>query len=154
MSSIWTPGGERPLRSEPDPPSSPPSSAPPGGGGRPGAPGDDLTAEERAELEQELATMQEQVASTPAAVVVANHAVGLFQLAAIHLNRQPPNLPEGRIAIDAMAALVEGMAGRLGDEEQALRDGLGQLQMAFVQLSGGSGAGGDAGDGDRGGPQA
>jgi hypothetical protein len=91
--------------------------------------------------------MQEQVASTPAAVVVANHAVGLFQLAAIHLNRQPPNLAEGRVAIDAMAALVEGMAGRLGDEEQGLRDGLGQLQMAFVQLSGGgsASAGGDAG---------
>ena len=84
--------------------------------------------------------MQEEVASTPASVVVANHAVGLFQLAAIHLNRRPPNLAEGRLAIDAMGALVEGMAGRLGDEEQALRDGLGQLRLAFVQLSGGAAA--------------
>ena len=89
-------------------------------------------------MERELAAMQEEVASAPAAVVVANHAVGLFQLAAIHLNRRPPNLAEGRLAIDAMGALVEGMAGRLGDEEQALRDGLGQLRMAFVQLSGGT----------------
>ena len=87
-------------------------------------------------MERELAAMQEEVASTPAAVVIANHAVGLFQLAAIHLNQRPPNLGEGRMAIDAMGALVEGMAGRLGDEEQALRDGLGQLRMAFVQLSG------------------
>ncbi len=79
--------------------------------------------------------MQEEVASTPASVVVANHAVGLFQLAAIHLNQQPPNLAEGRLAIDAMAALVEGLAGRLGDEEQSLRDGLAQLRMAFVQLN-------------------
>ncbi len=85
--------------------------------------------------------MQREVASTPAAVVVANHAVGLFQLAAIHLNHRPPNLAEGRVAIDAMAALVEGMAGRLGDEEQSLRDGLGQLRLAFVQLSGGGGGG-------------
>jgi hypothetical protein len=146
MSSIWTPGGERPLRREPEAASSPGPSSP-SGGARRGSPEDDLSPEERAELEQELASMQEQVASTPAAVVVANHAVGLFQLAAIHLNRQPPNLAEGRLAIDAMAALVEGMAGRLGDEEQALRDGLGQLQMAFVQLSGGGSAGAGSGDG-------
>lgn len=92
-------------------------------------------------MERELAAMQEEVASTPAAVVVANHAVGLFQLAAIHLNRRPPNLAEGQVAIDALGALVEGMAGRLGDEEQALRDGLGQLRMAFVQLSSSTDAG-------------
>lgn len=80
--------------------------------------------------------MQAEVAATPASVVIANHAVGLFQLAAIHLNHRPPNLAEGRLAIDAMGALVEGLAGRLGDEEQSLRDGLGQLRLAFVQLSG------------------
>ena len=95
--------------------------------------------------------MQEEVASTPASVVVANHAVGLFQLAAIHLNRRPPNLAEGRLAIDAMGALVEGMAGRLGEEEQALRDGLGQLRLAFVQLSGG---GATAPDTEESGPEA
>lgn len=102
-------------------------------------------------MERELAAMQEEVASAPASVVVANHAVGLFQLAAIHLNRRPPNLAEGRLAIDAMGALVEGMAGRLGDEEQALRDGLGQLRLAFVQLSGG---GATAPGPDEPGPQA
>ncbi|MGI9120852.1 MAG: hypothetical protein ACR2G7_12155 [Acidimicrobiales bacterium] len=80
--------------------------------------------------------MQSEVASTPASVVIANHAVGLFQLAAIHLNGRPPNLAEGRLAIDAMGALVEGLSGRLGEEEQSLRDGLGQLRLAFVQLSG------------------
>ena len=93
-------------------------------------------------MERELALMQEEVASTPAAVVVANHAVGLFQLAAIHLNRRPPNLAEARVAIDAMGALMEGMAGRLGEEEQALRDGLGQLRMAFVQLGAADGTAG------------
>lgn len=83
--------------------------------------------------------MQQEVATTPASVVIANHAVGLFQLAAIHLNQQPPNLPEGRLAIDAMAALVEGLAGRLGEEEQSLREGVAQLRMAFVQLNDGGG---------------
>ncbi|MDP8953645.1 MAG: DUF1844 domain-containing protein [Actinomycetota bacterium] len=134
MSSIWTPGGERPVNPEPDRPRA--ASPPPGGAATapPRAPGPEPDADQAA-MEQELRAMQEEVASAPAAVVVANHAVGLFQLAAIHLNRRPPNLAEGRVAIDAMGALVEGMAGRLGDEEQALRDGLGQLRMAFVQLS-------------------
>lgn len=86
------------------------------------------------QLEAELAAMQDELARTPASVVVANHAVGLFQLAAIHLNRQPPNLDDGRLAIDAMAALVDGVGERLGEEAQALRDGLAQLRLAFVSL--------------------
>ncbi len=136
MSSIWTPGGERPVSPKPTAPE--PAEASPS----PGATGDrgELSPEQQAQLEAELAAMQEEVAATPASVVIANHAVGLFQLAAIHLNRQPPNLAEGRLAIDAMAALVEGMAGRLGDEEQPLRDGLAQLRMAFVQLNAAGGS--------------
>ncbi|MBW3580607.1 MAG: DUF1844 domain-containing protein [Actinobacteria bacterium] len=133
MSSIWTPGGERPV--PPKPATSEPTPPPRSEDAAQADPRDELTPEQQAQLERELAAMQEEVASTPASVVVANHAVGLFQLAAIHLNQQPPNLAEGRLAIDAMAALVEGLAGRLGDEEQSLRDGLAQLRMAFVQLS-------------------
>lgn len=131
--------GDEPAPAEPAGPAAG-GQAGPAGHAPPGVdPGDAAT------MERELAAMQEEVASTPASVVVANHAVGLFQLAAIHLNRRPPNLEEGRLAIDAMGALVEGMVGRLGDEEQALRDGLGQLRMAFVQLSRASGQ--DTGEG-------
>ena len=89
------------------------------------------------QLEAELAAAQDELARIPARVVVANHIVGLFQLATIHLGRQPPNLEDGRLAIDAMAALIEGLAGRLGDDEQGLRDALGQARLAFVSLSGG-----------------
>src|SRR3954454_5221847 len=131
MSSLWTPGGERPV----PPPPPPGGAAPPPPPGPPGGDADDLTPEQQAQLEQEMRAMQQELASVPASVVIANHAVGLFQLAAIHLNQRPPNLVEGRLAIDAMAALVEGLAGRLSDEEQALRDGLSQLRLAFVQLS-------------------
>jgi hypothetical protein len=109
MSDLWVPGGDGPI-----------SAGPP-------------TDEQQ--LAEELAAMQAELAQTPASVVVANHAVGLFQLAAIHLNQRPPNLAEGQLAIDAMAALVEGLGGRLGDEEDALREGLAQLRMAFVTLS-------------------
>ena len=130
MSSLWTPGGERPVgRPEPEPqPAAAPSGPPPGGP-------DDLTPEQQRQLAEEMAQMQAELVSVPPSIVIANHAVGLFQLAAIHLNQRPPNLEEGRLAIDAMGALVEGLAGRLGEEEQSLKDGLSQLRLAFVQLS-------------------
>lgn len=130
MSSLWTPGGERPV-GRPEPP---PAPAP-----EPFDEGRELTPEQQQQLAQEMAQMQAELASVPASVVIANHAVGLFQLAAIHLNQRPPNLAEGRLAIDAMGALVEGLAGRLGEEEQSLKDGLSQLRLAFVQLSKGEG---------------
>ena len=109
MSSLWTPGGERDR---------PPTS-------------------EEQELAAELAEMQAQLADTPAAVIIANHAIGLFQLAAIHLNHEPPNLDEARLAIDAFAALVEGLGDRLGEEFGALADALAQVRLAYVSLTGG-----------------
>jgi len=74
--------------------------------------------------------------STPAEVVIANHAYGLFELAAIHLSQQPPRLDDARLAVDAMASLVENLEGRLGEPEQSLRDALSQIRLAFVQISG------------------
>jgi hypothetical protein len=120
MASLWTPDGERRV----DPAAS---------GGDAGS---DLNPDERAELQAELDAMQEQLAQTPASVVVANHAVGLFQLAALHLNRG--NLEEGRLAIDAMGGILDATADRLGEEGPALREGLAQLRLAFVALTGGS----------------
>lgn len=117
MTSLWTPGGERPVNQEPDEPQP-----------------EDLTPEQE-ELLSELQQARDQLAQTPASLVIANHAIGLFQLAAIHLDRDPPNLDDARLAIDALAALVEGLQGRLGDEEEALREALAQLQMAYVEVS-------------------
>src|SRR4030088_1576575 len=108
MSSLWTPDGEQPVGAAPTHDEGPLAEAP--------------------------AAMQEELAQPPASVVIANHAVGLFQLAAIHLNQRPPNLEDGRLAIDALAALVDGLGGRLGDDEAPLRDALGQVRMAFVSL--------------------
>jgi len=119
MSSIWTPGGERPV-------------------GRPSE--SDLTNEEQ-ELLAELQAAREQLAQTPASLVIANHAIGLFQLAAIHLDREPPNLVDARLAIDAFAALVEGLKGRLGEEEDAMVEALAQIRLAFVEVSKRSDAG-------------
>jgi hypothetical protein len=78
--------------------------------------------------------LRRQIVDTPAEVVVANHVYGLFELAALHLSEQPVNREQARLAVDAMAALVEGLAGRLGDAEPPLRDALAQIRLAYVQL--------------------
>jgi len=59
----------------------------------------------------------------------------MYELAAIHLSQQEPNLAEAGLAIDAMAAVVEGLSGRLGENEPTLREALGQLRLVFVELS-------------------
>ena len=143
MSSLWTPGGERPVGREQqqEQPSGPPPSAPPPGGQGPAGGARQPTQEE---LEAELAEVQRQIAEAPAWAVIANHAIGLFQLAGVHLSQQPPNLSEASLAIDALAALVEGLEGRLGPDEPTLRDALAQIRLAFVQLR----AAADTGGGD------
>lgn len=81
-----------------------------------------------------MAELRRQLASTPASVVVANHCFGLFELAALHLSLQPPQLEQAQVAVDALGAVVEGLAGRLGQEEATLREGLTQLRLAYVQM--------------------
>lgn len=108
-----------------------------------------MSPEERAQAEQMIAEMAQaraEIASTPAAVVVANHAMGLYELAAIHLSQRPPNLPEAGVAVDALAALTKALEGRLGDNEATLNQALNQLQMAFVELSKGAADGAPEGD--------
>ena len=130
MSSLWTPSGEHePQPERDDEPTAPPTA--------PGVPG----AEEEAadpELVEELRRLREQLAQTPVADIVANHAVGLWQLAIVHLapeDESPPNLDEARLAVDGMASLVEGLGDRLGPHEEPLRDALAQLRLVFVQVS-------------------
>lgn len=89
--------------------------------------------------------MTAELAAVPAAVVVANHVVGLFQLGAIHLNEDPPHLEDGRLAIDAVKGILDAVGDRLGDDGDALRTALTQLQLAYVELHRRSG--GDAGPG-------
>lgn len=146
MSTLWTPDGERPIpRAGPTPPPARPPSPPGEEASRPASPrtppspapdeGEQLTEEEQ---EAELAQLRDELARIPPEAIIANHAYGLFQLAAVHLSLQPPQLAQARTAIDAFAALVEGMAGRLGDSERDLVDALAQLRLTFVQVRGGA----------------
>ena len=158
MSTFWTPDGERPLRRDPQPGASAPSSgrqaSPEGSGsgaghssGAPGTPGAGPTGGEGGEPSAEqIAAITNQLANTPAELVVANHAYGIFELAAIHLSLNPPQLDQARTAIDALTALLEGMQGRLGEPEAELVEGLGSLRMAFVQVRAAQEAGQGAGE--------
>jgi hypothetical protein len=136
--SLWTPGGEVPVGRESA--AAPTAGAAPDGGvaGRVGAPDlDSLSPDERAQAEAmitQMAEVQRQILSAPAAQFVTNHVVGLYELAAIHLGQPAPDLEEARLAIDAMAAVLDEVEDRLGEDGRALRDALSQLQMVFVQL--------------------
>ena len=132
MSSLWTPGGEHPV--DPKIGSNQPSDEP-----QPASVPDleSLSPEEQSQAEalaHEMAAVREQLASTPAALVVANHLMGLYELAAIHLSQQPANMDEASVAIDALGAVIEVLPDRLGEAEVTLRDALHQIRLAYVQV--------------------
>jgi len=125
VAGLWTPGGGEP---EQPPPSGPPSA--------------DEPSEEEIEALREL---HARLAGTPVADVIVNHAIGIWQLALVHLGvvtppdeqgRRPgPNLAAAGLAIDALSALVDALGTRLGEGEQMLREALGQAQMLFVEVA-------------------
>ena len=142
MSTLWTPSGEhRPEEPEPDP----------GEGPGPAFDGgdfdDDPSAGEEPSPEQIEAMLRSraELASVPVTDIIANHAVGLWQLAVLHLMPDPdpeglpapPRLDEARLAIDALGALVEGLGPRLAPHDETLRDALSQLRLAYVQVADG-----------------
>jgi hypothetical protein len=95
---------------------------------------DDSAVDGLDEMGEQISEIRDRLAGVPAEVVVANHAMGLYELAAIHLLRQPPAFDEASLAIDALGALMDGLPGRLGEHEETLRDALGQIRMTFVQV--------------------
>lgn len=100
---------------------------------------DDITSplDETVESSLEaLAEARQRLAEVPAEVVVVNHAMGLYELAAIHLTASPPNLPQAALSIDALACLVEGLGERLGPDQLVLADALTNIRLAFVQIKG------------------
>jgi hypothetical protein len=87
------------------------------------------------EMEAALAESRRRLAEVPAEVVVTNHAMGLYELAAIHLMAAPPRLPEAVLAIDALACLVEGLGERLGEAHETLATALSTVRMAYVNVA-------------------
>lgn len=152
MSSLWTPGGEHPVEPSAPQPSAVPDQAPADpaldneiAAALPdGVRLDELSPEERSRAEEmmrEMAEARDRLLATPAAVIVANHAMGLYELAALHLSQQDPDFKEATVAIDGLAAIVEGLKGRLGEAEPTLTEALDQVRMGFVQLKAKTAAG-------------
>ncbi|WP_117000184.1 hypothetical protein [Desertimonas flava] len=97
---------------------------------------DGSTADAIEEAQDAIADARRRLAEIPADVVVTNHAMGLYELAAIHLSGSPPDLVSAALAIDALGALVDGLGDRLGPETPTLRDALANIRVAFVQVKG------------------
>ena len=97
---------------------------------------DDLSPEERAQAEEMIARMaevQRQLLSHPASVFVANHLMGLYELAAVHLDQPEPKYDEVRLAIDAMTSMLDATEDRLPESGAELRQALTVLQTVYVQ---------------------
>jgi hypothetical protein len=132
MSTIWTPSGEYVPKEEAEGAQPRPQAPPPEGGPSP----EDVEAalaEAKAILEH------------PVLEHIAGHVMGLFELAALHLEREAatggqekPDLAETSLAIDAMGALVEGLGDRLGRYQQSLSEALSHLRLAYVRATEGT----------------
>ena len=125
--TLWTPDGEHEVNRQPNEPTQ-----------APGPPAEELSPEEQeqaAAMARELAEARGRLLETEVSTVLANHALGVYELAAIHLTAEQPDFEEAKLAIDALAALVEGLTGRLGDGEPTLKEALHQVRMAYVQRS-------------------
>lgn len=123
--SLWTPDGDHPVSADP---ASEEDVSP-------------LTPEQEEQAKavaKELADARARLLETEVSTVLTNHALGIYELAAIHLTADEPNLAEASLAIDGLRSLVEGLQGRLGEGEPTLRDALVQAQNAFVQISSGA----------------
>jgi Domain of unknown function (DUF1844) len=131
VSGLWTPGGNDP----PEPPA-------------PTAPAGATSSSTEEPSEEELAALRElhaRLAATPVADVIVNHAIGIWQLALVHLGvvtppdeqgrRPTPDIAAAGLAIDALTALVDALGSRLGEGEEMLREALGQAQMLFVEVA-------------------
>jgi hypothetical protein len=97
--------------------------------------------------------MRQQLAAVSAADFVTELAAHLLNMATIRLGLPPErhgefaDLDQARLLIDALGGLLDGAAGRLGQAEPQLRDGLAQLRLAWVELAGRGGGGGEPGPG-------
>jgi len=150
MSTLWTPYGERPV---PDPTHRPGGPAPTAGPAHehhehdapPAGPATDRPGTRDTD---EMRRALDALLSVPASQVVAELAMQLRELALVHLaGGRPGSTEAARLAIDAMAALTEGLGERLAPHERALAAALAEVRLAFVQATAGTGQAAASGPG-------
>jgi len=129
--TLWTPDGEYPVdrgrEAAPGPETGPVESD----GDPQSSQYRDIDPDAAAQMEEQLAESQAQLLAAPVGTVVSNHAMGLFELAALHLRAEDPD--NARLPIDAMGLLVDNLGDRLAEHE-TLNVALTQLRMAFVEM--------------------
>lgn len=109
--------------SPPQAPAEPHVSPPPGDGGAERI----WTPEEEAEAER----IAKEISARPSIEWVLNVAVTLANVAGTKLDLG--DATDARLAIDALAGIVNGTGTSLGDAENPLRQTLAQLQLAYAQ---------------------
>ena len=133
MSELWTPGSGEPRE---------PSSTPDGRARRPGARrvGTDAPKSSRPCAN---CTSGSRPHPSPTSSSTMRSASGSWRWCTSASSRRPtsragvpaPDLAAAGLAIDALAALVDGLTDRLGDGEPMLRDALLQAQMLYVEIA-------------------
>ena len=110
----------------------------------------DPDVDDRGDLDDVIDDVQDSIAETrarlaevPAEIIITNHVMGLYELGAIHLSANPPDLRQAALAIDAVACLVDGLGPRLGEDTATMQDALNNIRLAFVQIKGQMTAGQD-----------
>ena len=83
------------------------------------------------EQEAEAQRFVQEIAQRPSLEWVVNTAVTLANVAGTKLDLG--HVADAQLAIDALAALVDKLGGRLDQAEAPLRQTLAQLQLAFAQ---------------------
>ncbi|HYI44898.1 MAG TPA: hypothetical protein VE174_05465 [Actinomycetota bacterium] len=83
------------------------------------------------EQEAEARRIVEDIVQTPSLDWVLNAAVNLANVAGTKLEMGAA--PDAQLAIDALAAIVNGLGSRLQDAEAPLKQTLSQLQIAYAQ---------------------
>lgn len=125
-----SPPEQSPDPSAPERAAAEPAQAPPRGPAAPGAPGGDENIW-TPEQEAEARAFVEEIAQRPSLEWVVNAAVTLANVAGTKLDLG--RTADAQLAIDALAAVVEKLGGRLDQAEAPLRQTLAQLQVAYAQ---------------------
>jgi len=80
-----------------------------------------------------MAQVRAEIVAAPAEQIVANHLIGLYELASAHLSQTEPNFAAASLAIDSIAAVLAAAEGRLGESEEQLRQALVVVQTFYVR---------------------
>ncbi len=86
------------------------------------------------EQEEQARRIIDEIVRTPAIDWVLNSAVNLANVAGTKL--EAGQLEDAQLAIDGLAALIDGLSGRLQDAEAPLKQTLSQLQLLYAQRAG------------------